>query len=162
MIGDKRELRLARRRQLYRENPHRRLQSNAYRNTEHGKELRKEYAKRRKHVIIAYRKKDYEKNGDKIRTKVRKWYYDNHGRARSYFATKKAMERSATIGDLTEISKIYERCEWWRKWFDVVVDHIIPFAKGGTHEPSNLQIIYAFENLHKHARLNYKPRVIFV
>lgn len=72
-----------------------------------------------------------------------------------------ALKRNATIGDLTEIAKVYERRSWWGQWFDVVVDHIIPLACGGTHEAKNLQIIYRFENSRKFQSLNYKPRIIF-
>jgi len=72
------------------------------------------------------------------------------------------MQRAATIGDLTEIAKVYERAKWWRQWFDVAVDHIIPLSKNGTHEASNLQIIYAFENAIKHTNSEYKPRVVFM
>lgn len=74
---------------------------------------------------------------------------------------RRARKRQATIGDLTDISKIYERAQWWRQWFDVAVDHIMPLSKNGTHEASNLQIIYGFENSRKNAKLDYKPQIIF-
>lgn len=60
------------------------------------------------------------------------------------------------------INKIYARATELRQWFDVVVDHIIPLAKGGAHEPDNLQIIYRLDNLKKHAQLTFQPRVIFL
>jgi hypothetical protein len=72
-----------------------------------------------------------------------------------------ALKRKVTVGDLTEIAKVYERRSWWGQWFDVVVDHIVPLFHGGTHEAKNLQIIYRFENSRKGRSLNYKPRVIF-
>jgi 5-methylcytosine-specific restriction endonuclease McrA len=75
---------------------------------------------------------------------------------------RRAMKRNVTVGDLTAIAKIYERAKEWRQWFDVVVDHIIPLIKGGTHEASNLQIIYGFDNARKHDSLTYKPRVVFL
>jgi 5-methylcytosine-specific restriction endonuclease McrA len=67
-----------------------------------------------------------------------------------------------TIACIKRIETIYEKAQWWRQWFDVVVDHIIPIARGGKHHPSNLQIIYRSENAKKHARLDYKPKVVFV
>ena len=71
-------------------------------------------------------------------------------------------KRNVTVGDLTAIAGIYEKAAWWRRWFDVVVDHRIPIAKGGTHEVSNLQIIYRSENAEKLARLDYNPKVVFL
>jgi 5-methylcytosine-specific restriction endonuclease McrA len=72
-------------------------------------------------------------------------------------------QKLVTVGDLTDIEKVYHRCAELRQWFTgLVVDHIIPISKGGTHEPNNLQIIYDFENRRKNARLDYKPKVVFV
>lgn len=77
-------------------------------------------------------------------------------------AKKRALKRGVAVGDLTKIAKIYARCEWWRQWFDVLVDHIIPLGRGGSHEASNLQIIYRRDNEKKHLKLDYKPQVIFL
>lgn len=60
-----------------------------------------------------------------------------------------------------QIQKIYLRAAELRQWFDVVVDHAIPLAKGGLHHPNNLQIIYDHENRKKGCRLDFKPSVIF-
>jgi hypothetical protein len=76
-------------------------------------------------------------------------------------AARRARKRLLTVGDLTDLAMVYARCRELRKWFDVSVDHIIPLAKGGTHEANNLQIIYCSENSLKQDKLNYKPRVIF-
>lgn len=77
-------------------------------------------------------------------------------------AIRRARKRATTIGDLTDIAKVYERRDWWRRFFPVEVDHVISLARGGTHEAKNLQIIYDFENRRKYARSDYKPRVVFV
>ncbi len=75
---------------------------------------------------------------------------------------RRALKRNVTVGDLTEIAKVYSRAQELRnQGFDVQVDHIIPLAKDGTHEPSNLQILYTHENLKKHTSLTYKPEVVF-
>ncbi len=97
-------------------------------------------------------------NPDKVSKKYKKWY---EKRGTTYHARRRALKRSVTIGDLTAIAVVYERARELRQWFDVAVDHIIPIARGGTHEAPNLQIIYGFENRAKSANLNYKPRVIF-
>ncbi len=97
-------------------------------------------------------------NPSKVREKMKRWY-DKRGTI--YHSMRRALKRSVTVGDLTAIEVIYERAKELRQWFDVAVDHIIPLARGGTHEATNLQIIYAFENRAKSANVNYKPRVIF-
>jgi 5-methylcytosine-specific restriction endonuclease McrA len=86
----------------------------------------------------------------------------NPSRVAANIKAYKARKRKATIGDITEIAKVYERRNWWRQGFDVVIDHIIPLAKGGSHEAGNLQIIYRSENLRKRDQLDYKPHVIFI
>jgi len=40
-------------------------------------------------------------------------------------------------------------CKW-------EVDHIIPLSKGGLHHPDNLQVITAYDNVRKNAKLKYK------
>jgi HNH endonuclease len=89
------------------------------------------------------------------------WRKANPAKHRAAQALRYARQRLATIGDLTDIAKVYERAAELRQWFEVEVDHIKPLAKGGTHEASNLQIIYAYENRRKHALAGYKVRVIF-
>lgn len=59
------------------------------------------------------------------------------------------------------LAAVYARPRELRQWFDVVVDHIIPLAKGGAHAASNLQIIYRKDNGRKGVRLDYIPAVVF-
>lgn len=80
---------------------------------------------------------------------------------RAHEALRRARKRNAAIGDFSAIARIYARARELRQWFDVVVDHIIPLAKGGAHAPGNLQIIYRLENLSKGTRLDFVPSVIF-
>jgi len=44
------------------------------------------------------------------------WKNKNRSRIRALDSIRKKYRRSVTIGDLTEIAKIYERRDWWRKW----------------------------------------------
>src|SRR6266576_2350829 len=60
-----------------------------------------------------------------------------------------------SFGDLTAIVRIYQRAKELRKWFNVVVDHIKPLARGGLHCADNLQIIYESDNLRKCARIGF-------
>ncbi len=73
-----------------------------------------------------------------------------------------ARRRAKCRGSNSAILKIYKRCLSLRRWFDVVVDHIIPLAKGGAHSAANLQIIYRKENCEKGIRLDYRPSVVFL
>ncbi len=75
-------------------------------------------------------------------------------------ARRRARQRQNTI-HLSGVQKIYTRCSQLRRWFDVVVDHILPLAKGGAHSADNLQIIYRLENIQKGAKIGYTPSVIF-
>ena len=134
------------------------------------KEYRKNYwqkYKARNHErILADRRDYYARTREHTVARKRKWKLANPELARKIWckatALRRARKRATTVGDLRDIQKVYDRCQWWRKWFDVAVDHIIPLSKGGTHEAKNLQIIYSFENNKKHARSDYKPRVVFV
>lgn len=67
----------------------------------------------------------------------------------------------AKLGDQKAVARIYARAAVLRKYFDVVVDHIIPLVKQGRHAVENLQIIYRRENALKGARLDYVPSVVF-
>ncbi len=106
------------------------------------------------------------KNPEKCRLKTRRWRENNPEQFRSQSqkacAKRRALSRNATIGDLTEIAKVYSRAQELRNLrFNVQVDHITPLSKGGAHEPSNLQILYAYENMRKGNSLTYIPEVIF-
>jgi 5-methylcytosine-specific restriction endonuclease McrA len=118
-------------------------------------------SERGKQTITAYNNSSQGKNNR--RRAKRKYKRSEKGRLKNcvHAAKRNALKRCRTVGDLFAIEKVYARAQELRQWFDVVVDHIVPLAKGGAHSPENLQIIYAFENERKGARLDYKPRVIF-
>jgi 5-methylcytosine-specific restriction endonuclease McrA len=101
------------------------------------------------------------KDRGKIAEQFKRWRLNNPAKRNKTEALRRARKRLVTVGDLTDIQKIYDRCNELRQWFKVVVDHIIPLALGGAHEASNLQIIYDFENARKGIKPNYKPQVIF-
>jgi len=133
----------------------------------HDKLLEQYRAKRLKNPEAGYARtrKWYLKNRPRV-LEYNKWRHrnrpENPFRIRARNKAREALKKGATIGNLTDIAKVYERARWWKQWFDVVVDHICPLSKGGAHAATNLQIIYASENLRKHARLNYNPQVVFV
>lgn len=80
----------------------------------------------------------------------------------SFDAKRRKQERAVTIKDIQLCARIYARAAELRQWFDVVVDHIIPLAKGGVHTANNLQIIYRKENAMKGISLSYRPVVVFI
>ncbi len=92
----------------------------------------------------------------------RKWRAKHPEKSAVKSVRRRIRKQNTICGDPKLIDKIYARAFELRRWFDVVVDHIIPLAKGGAHSPENLQIIYAFENARKGDRLDYKPRVVFI
>jgi hypothetical protein len=108
-----------------------------------------------KERIREYQKQWKIDNRDRFLSRLRDWQKRNHHKLICSNAARKAKTRGG------DCSSIYRRCRELRKYFDVVVDHIMPLSKGGSHIPSNLQIIYAFENAIKSARTDYRPKVIF-
>lgn len=123
---------------------------------------------RRKHPHQAYlRTKRWRKNNPEIylagvRRRSKRYRQKYPERKRAECAKRRALKHLVTIGDLTEIAKIYARSyELRRQGFNVNVDHIIPLSKGGAHSPDNLQIISAFENNRKFNSLTYVPKVVF-
>jgi hypothetical protein len=106
----------------------------------------------------------YRKHGAKYLEAVKKRLGIKAYRTRGLYhqTLRRARKKHLTVGDLTEIAKVYERARWWKQWFNIVVDHIIPLSRNGTHEAKNLQIIYGFENNRKYNNGNYKPKVVFL
>lgn len=101
------------------------------------------------------------RNREAILLKKRAAYRANPTRALCYCRKRQVLIAGATCWESTGISVIYERAKELRRWFNVVVDHIIPLAKGGRHEVGNLQIIYRSENARKSSSLSFRPSVIF-
>jgi hypothetical protein len=154
-------------------------QSREWRKKHPGKaaEYNREYrARHRDRVRIASRehaKRHYWRNADKIKLEQRIRHAlgkDGRGEYRrkhlhkyaAYAANRRIKAGMKGRGWIKAMEHIYERARELSQWFDVVVDHIIPIAKGGLHTADNLQIIYRFENAKKAASLSYKPSVVFI
>lgn len=100
------------------------------------------------------------KNAEKHRENSRRWRRENPEKAAASTRNKKAMRRQApgrhTADDVAAILKrqAFKCVECGvsiKKRVDRHVDHIIPLSRGGTNWPSNLQILCAACNMHKHA-----------
>lgn len=112
-------------------------------------------------------KKYYQNNPDRVHNTMKKYRSKNPDKV---FVWKKNDRRKNNIriqadnaarrakireGDTSETRIMYALRDFYRamslgEMFHV--DHIIPLAKGGKHELSNLQVIPASDNLHKGAR----------
>ncbi len=130
-------------------------------NRERLREYQTMYRKKNRDNIRKRESLYYKNNCKKILERVAKYWKINPHKKQAANRAYEARKRLVTIGDLTEIAKVYERRDWWRQWFNVDVDHINPLARGGSHEVSNMQIIYSSENRTKGDRLDYKPKVVF-
>ncbi len=125
---------------------------------EHQKRFFKNHPEWKSLECKRYRKRHPDRNPESCK----KYYQNNKERFFAAAARRRALQRKVTVGGLKAIIKIYKRAQWWKQWFDVVVDHIIPLSKGGEHSAKNLQIIYAFENARKGSSLTYKPSAVFL
>jgi 5-methylcytosine-specific restriction endonuclease McrA len=122
----------------------------------------KQWAKKNRDKVNAGKKRFYLRHHDTELAKRNAWKKANPAKVLAATYKRRALKRNVSIGDLTEIAKVYSRAQELRNLgFDVQVDHIIPLSKNGTHEASNLQIIYAVENARKGSNLTYKPQTIF-
>jgi 5-methylcytosine-specific restriction endonuclease McrA len=101
------------------------------------------------------------KNRIQLRLRSRVYAKEHRAQRTASSQRRNARMRGLYCGDQRAIRKIYERAAELRQWFDVVVDHIRPLAKGGAHSADNLQIIYRLENCSKGTRLDFCPSVIF-
>jgi hypothetical protein len=104
---------------------------------------------------------NYSKRKVYLRESNKKWRKRFPERAMAGVFKYQARKRAARFGDRSAVKAIYKRAAELRRYFDVVVDHIIPFTKGGLDCAENLQIIYRFDNEKKGTLLDYRPCVIF-
>ena len=99
----------------------------------------------------------YWKNGGK--EQIKEWRQNNLDLIRFYSAKRRARiteaEVELTESEKDEIKKIYKECHDISESTGIPhhVDHIFPVSKGGTHHPSNLQILTAKDNLRKGAKI---------
>lgn len=103
-----------------------------------------------------YAKEYYKNNKEKVAAANKKWRKENWGRMSALLAQYRIKKRWQTP-ELSEnqkkiISVFFDQANRLGKTLGIPfeLDHIIPISKGGTHEPSNLQVIPRRINRNKH------------
>ena len=105
--------------------------------------------------------KYYHKNGGKEHEAEYKKKNKKRDRplANARYAKRRALKKKASVNLTPDekllIQELYIQCKLISESTGIEhhVDHIIPISKGGLHHPSNLQILTAFENLSKGAKI---------
>ena len=116
-------------------------------NPEKRKEINRKYRETNYDRLREQEKEYYHANSEKRNELSRKWKKENPGKVCAYTAKRYAIKKSTTTKDPWELSEIYLFYENCPKGYQV--DHIIPLAKGGRHELSNLQYLEVQLNLSK-------------
>ena len=130
-----------------------------------------------KEEIKQYMKQYYAENKEEIKQYSRQWYKDNKEHKKQYdkqyrednrasFCLSRAKYKSSKLDQTPELNDndelviklLYGVSIQWNERYgsgSYHVDHIIPLSKGGLHEPYNLQVVPATENLQKNDSLTY-------
>ena len=96
-------------------------------------------------------------NPESQMARSKKWKQENPGKVNANSAKRRATQLAQTPeeANITLIQALYTRAAWLRETFgvDIHVDHRIPLSKGGEHTIENLQLLPAYLNLSKGAKL---------
>lgn len=144
----------------------RRKQQARLNNIEHYREKDREYIKKNpeKHRVAS--REWSQKNKQRSKENLKSWIIKNKDRykvlLRKGSAKRRALINKQSI-NLTEsqvkiVNCFYDQAQRLENKIGIKfhVDHITPIARGGKHEPSNLQVMPATLNIQKHAREIYK------
>lgn len=108
--------------------------------------------------VNEYRRAWYAANLEKERQRAKRWQAANLAYAASLSAKRRAQQRGAaahlTTDERNIVAVIYQTCRRVTKCvgLEFHVDHVMPLALGGKHEPSNLQLLPAAVNRKKGAK----------
>lgn len=147
-------------------------------NREHTQQYAKQYALKRADHLKEYRASYYQEHRDRIVKRVMAYYWDDPERARQqrrkYYRShpevgrinsklakhrRRTAEGWYTADDIRRMIRQQKGKCWWcgKKYGDNYhLDHVIPIARGGTNDPSNLCLACAACNLSKHAKLPHE------
>lgn len=106
------------------------------------------------------KRKAREDNPESGRSSCKKWSLENKEKKAEINHRRRAMEKSAIPDTFGEFDKfvIQEAYEMAKRRFQMTgykwhVDHMIPLAKGGLHEATNIQVIPAKMNVQKRDKM---------
>lgn len=103
----------------------------------------------------------YAANSDEIKSKVYEYRKQNPHQVTKWNAARRARVRDLTPELTAEQQEQIDYLYWLAKDLRAVsgedyhVDHIFPLARGGLHEPSNLQILPKDLNLQKSTKVDF-------
>lgn len=130
-------------------------------NRERLNEAGREYNKRNADKIKESRAARYVENSEQIKESVYAYRKQNPHMVTKWNAARRARVRDLTPDLTTEQQEQIDYLYWLAKDLRAVsgeeyhVDHIFPLARGGLHEPSNLQILPKDLNLQKSTKVDF-------
>ena len=144
-------------RQLYSENKHKNIDLRRSKQRKSSSLWRKSNQDKVRETAKRYR----EANREERRNNYRKWYSDNMDKVVENNRKHRARKRSAFVANVTsaDIARLMEQqcglCPYCQQSIrdGYHVDHYIPLAKGGTHEPANVQLLCPACNMSKGSKL---------
>jgi 5-methylcytosine-specific restriction endonuclease McrA len=119
------------------------------------------YRRENKDKIREARATKYSENSEQIKTAVYEYRKQNPHMVTKWNAARRARVRDLTPELTKEQQEQIDYLYWLAKDLRAVsgeeyhVDHIFPLAKGGLHEPSNLQILPKDLNLQKSTKVDF-------
>lgn len=121
----------------------------------------RDYNKRNAEKIKESRAARYAENSDKVKETVYAYRKQNPHMVTKWNAARRARVRDLTPELTAEQQEQIDYLYWLAKDLRAVsgeeyhVDHIFPLARGGLHEPSNLQILPKDLNLQKSTKVDF-------
>lgn len=114
----------------------------------------KRWREANREVVLAKRRAWREANAERHREATRQWFKDNPVKARDYVAARRAKKGRASPETSEYMAFLLTQpCAYCGGADNIVIDHIVPLARGGCHEPSNLAAACAWCNGSKGAKL---------